>query len=147
LEGLGVRVAGVSVRLRRVSNTTLLDWLVVRRISIEKVKVALVRRSTNESVGRGCVHLHSVTGRPPSGQGCARCLESGYEWVHLSICMACGHVGCCDCSPHRHAMGHWLANRDHPLVRSYEDGEDWWWCYPEELRFEVKGAPPSPSHG
>jgi hypothetical protein len=106
-----------------------------------------LRRSANSSTGRGCVHLHSVAGRPPSGQGCAECLESGSEWVHLCICMACGHVGCCDCSPHRHAMGHWLANRDHPLVRSYEDGEDWWWCYPEELRFEVRGAPPSPSHG
>jgi hypothetical protein len=76
-------------------------------------------------------------GRPPSGRGCAECLGSGFEWVHLCICMARGHVGCCNCSPHRHAMGHWLVNRDHPLVRSYEDSEDWWWCYQEELRFEV----------
>jgi uncharacterized UBP type Zn finger protein len=106
--------------------------------------MVLVRRSANKSDGNACLHLHSVVGMPPLAQGCSECLESGSEWVHLRICMTCGHVGCCDSSPNRHALAHWLANRDHPLVRSYEQAEDWWWCYPEELRFEVKGAPPSP---
>jgi hypothetical protein len=108
--------------------------------------MVLVRRSANKLAGNECVHLHSVVGTPPSTEGCSECLESGSEWVRLRICVTCGHIGCCDSSPNRHALAHWLGNRDHPLVRSYEHGEDWWWCYPEELRFEVRGAPPSPSH-
>jgi uncharacterized UBP type Zn finger protein len=62
------------------------------------------------------------------------------------MCMTCGHVGCCDSSPNKHATAHWHLT-SHPLVRSFEPGEDWWWCYPDELRFEVPDAPPAPSHG
>ena len=59
--------------------------------------------------------------------------------------MRCGNVGCCDDSPNRHATSHYHTH-DHPLIRSYEPGEDWWWCYADRLYFEVNGAPPSPSH-
>jgi hypothetical protein len=60
--------------------------------------------------------------------------------------MRCGHVGCCDSSPHRHATAHASAQTDHPLIRSYEPSEDWWYCYPDDLAFEVEGGPPSLSH-
>jgi hypothetical protein len=140
------RAVGAAHRSSRALNGTPPGWPAVRRTLFKKVGMTSLR-SANKATEGGCVHLHSVVGTPPSGLGCVECLEAGCEWIHLRICVTCGHVGCCDRSPHRHAMGHWLANRDHPLVRSYEDGEDWWWCYPEELLFEVRGAPPSPSHG
>ena len=93
-----------------------------------------------------CAHFDTVVPVEPSSEGCEDCLRIGGRWVHLRMCMACGHVGCCDNSPNRHATAHWHANADHPIVRSYEPGEDWWWCYPEDLLFEVEGAPPAPSH-
>ncbi len=93
-----------------------------------------------------CGHLDTVEDVTPSSTGCEDCLRMGGQWVHLRLCMSCGHVGCCDNSPHRHATAHWNERQDHPLIRSYEPGEDWWWCYADELFFELEGAPPSPSH-
>ena len=97
-----------------------------------------------------CTHLDTVarTAPEPSADGCEDCLRIGPDarWVHLRFCVACGHVGCCDSSPNKHATAHWHEQPDHPLIRSFEPGEDWWWCYPDELLFEVDGAPPSPSH-
>ena len=92
-----------------------------------------------------CEHLDQVQDVTPSANGCEDCLASGGSWVHLRICMTCGHVGCCDSSPNRHATAHWHANQ-HPLIRSFEPGENWWWCYPEELFFEVPSAPAAPSY-
>ena len=67
----------------------------------------------------------------PSGQGCKECLESGSDWVHLRLCLTCGHVGCCDSSPNKHATKH--AHRTkHPIIKSYEPGEDWAYCYPHD---------------
>jgi uncharacterized UBP type Zn finger protein len=65
--------------------------------------------------------------------------------MHLRLCLACGHVGCCDSSPGKHATAH-FHGEGHPLIRSYEPGEDWWWCFVDELAFEVEGATPAPSH-
>jgi hypothetical protein len=93
-----------------------------------------------------CAHLDAVMEVEPSSEGCEDCLRIGGVWVHLRMCMTCGHVGCCDNSPNRHATAHWNTHPDHPIVRSYEPGEDWWWCYPDALLFEVEGAPPAPSH-
>ena len=93
-----------------------------------------------------CSHLDVVEEVAPSGDGCEDCLRTGGRWVHLRMCMTCGHIGCCDSSPGQHATGHWRADRAHPIVRSYEPGEDWWWCYEDEVAFEVPGAPPAPSH-
>ena len=93
-----------------------------------------------------CAHLDTVTDVTASSNGCEDCLGIGGQWVHLRLCMRCGHVGCCDSSPHRHATAHWHAHNDHPIIRSYEPGEDWWWRYLDELSFDVPGAPPSPSH-
>jgi uncharacterized UBP type Zn finger protein len=92
-----------------------------------------------------CTHLDTVNAVTPSSEGCEDCLRIGGTWVHLRMCMQCGHVGCCDSSPHRHARAHWHET-SHPIIRSYEPGENWWWCYIDELMFDVEGAPPSPSH-
>src|SRR5690606_6435582 len=79
-------------------------------------------------VAETCTHLSTVAdGLVPSSAGCEDGLRTGDRWVHLRMCMTCGHVGCCDSSPNRHASAHWRAHPDHPLVRSYEPGEDWWW--------------------
>ena len=95
----------------------------------------------------GCAHLRGAdpapTPRTPSG--CEQCLAEGGRWVHLRLCLACGHVGCCDNSPGRHATAH-FHDVAHPLIRSYEPGENWWWCYVDDLAFEVDGAPMAPSH-
>jgi uncharacterized UBP type Zn finger protein len=91
-------------------------------------------------VAKTCTHLSSVRDVIPSGEGCQECLASGAAWFHLRICMACGHVGCCDQSPGRHATKHHRAT-DHPIIRSFEPGEDWLWCYPDELLFELGGVP------
>ena len=94
-----------------------------------------------------CTHLDTVEDVTPSSEGCEDCLRAGsHNWVHLRMCMRCGHIGCCDNSPSRHATAHFHAHEDHPLIRSYEPGEDWWWCYLDDLFFEVEGAPPAPSH-
>ena len=92
-----------------------------------------------------CTHLDKVKDVTPSSDGCEDCLKIGGTWVHLRMCMECGHVGCCDSSPHRHARAHWHETQ-HPIIRSYEPGENWWWCYIDELMFDVEGAPPAPSH-
>jgi Zn-finger in ubiquitin-hydrolases and other protein len=93
-----------------------------------------------------CGHLDTVNEVVPSSDGCEDCLRIGARWVHLRLCMRCGHVGCCDSSPNRHATAHWHEHADHPVIRSYEPGENWWWCYADEIAFDVDGAPPSPSH-
>jgi len=93
-----------------------------------------------------CSHLDTVQDVEPSSEGCEDCLRMGGHWVHLRLCMSCGHVGCCDNSPNRHATAHAAEHPDHPLIRSFEPGEEWWWCYIDEIAFEVEGAPPAPSH-
>ena len=93
-----------------------------------------------------CTHLDTVRSVTPSSDGCEDCLRTGDRWVTLRLCMQCGHVGCCDSSPNRHATAHHRAHPEHPLIRSYEPGQNWWWCYVDEVMFEVDGAPPAPSH-
>lgn len=92
-----------------------------------------------------CSHLDAVSDSPPSDDGCHECLQTASRWVHLRICQSCGHVGCCDSSPNRHVSAH---NRStgHPLIRSFEPDEDWWWCYPDQLFVDVDGTAPAPSH-
>lgn len=65
-------------------------------------------------------------------KGCEECVKIGGTWVHLRECLVCGHVGCCDSSPHRHATRHFHAAA-HPVMRSVEPGESWGWCYVDEL--------------
>lgn len=79
-----------------------------------------------------CAHVTQLRAVRPSAQGCEDCLRIGAAWVHLRLCMACGHVGCCDSSPNRHATKHFHTTA-HPIVRSLEPGEDWGWCYEDEV--------------
>jgi uncharacterized UBP type Zn finger protein len=75
-----------------------------------------------------CTHTDQIQPVAPSGEGCAECLQLGDSWVHLRICLTCGHVGCCDSSKNKHATAHYRGTR-HPIVQSFEPGEDWRWCY------------------
>jgi uncharacterized UBP type Zn finger protein len=98
-----------------------------------------------------CSHLGQieVTELPESVEGCEDCLRTGDVWLHLRICLTCGHVGCCDDSPNRHATAH-HASSAHPLIRSLEPREDWSWCYEDQVAMiipEIHGhtrIPPSP---
>jgi uncharacterized UBP type Zn finger protein len=83
-----------------------------------------------------CSHLDQVeiTGLPDEIPGCEDCLRIGSTWVHLRMCETCGHIGCCDNSPHRHATAHFRETQ-HPIIRSAEPGEDWSWCYVDEIAF------------
>ncbi len=76
----------------------------------------------------------------PSALGCEECLKIGGHWVHLRICTECGHVGCCDNSPNRHATKHFHATQ-HPIIRSFEPDEEWGWCYVDQQYFESMGSP------
>ena len=82
-----------------------------------------------------CSHLDQIVDVTPSAAGCEDCLRIGGWWVHLRMCMSCGHVGCCDSSPNRHATRH-VRDSGHPIVQSREPGEDWLWCYIDEVSFE-----------
>ena len=92
------------------------------------------------AVDRGCEHLQGIVGLEPNTPGaCEDCVREGTQWVHLRLCLACGHVGCCDNSPRRHATAHWQAST-HPIIRSIEPGEEWGWCYPDELVLMPQGS-------
>ncbi|MDQ4046456.1 MAG: UBP-type zinc finger domain-containing protein [Actinomycetota bacterium] len=92
-----------------------------------------------------CSHLDTIEDVKPSSNGCEDCLKMGDEWNHLRLCMTCGHVGCCDNSKNRHATWHAYGTK-HPIVRSFEPGEEWLWCYADELLFELEGLKPGPWH-
>ena len=85
-----------------------------------------------------CTHLNQieVTELPASIAGCEECLKTGSRWLHLRMCMSCGKIGCCDSSPNKHASRH-AREAGHPIARSAEPGEDWSWCYVDELAFVV----------
>ena len=101
-----------------------------------------------------CTHLDHVrvADLPAEVAGCEDCLASGGAWLHLRICLECGHVGCCDDSPNQHATAHSRAS-GHPIIRSLEPGEEWAWCYMDEVAMlvpQVRGQtriPPSPLGG
>jgi uncharacterized UBP type Zn finger protein len=82
-----------------------------------------------------CEHLDQIQDVTPGAEGCEDCLRSGGRWLHLRLCLTCGHVGCCDSSPNKHATKHYHETK-HPLIRSFEPGEEWVWCYADELFFE-----------
>lgn len=79
-----------------------------------------------------CTHLDSIQEVTPQSEGCAACIASGDGWVHLRMCMTCGHVGCCDSSKNKHAGKHAHAE-GHPILRSLEPGETWMWCVVDEV--------------
>lgn len=83
-----------------------------------------------------CQHFSQIHEVSPGTQGCEDCLKSGGWWVHLRMCLTCGHVGCCDSSPSKHATQHFHATQ-HPLVKSFEPGEAWAWCYVDQVFIEA----------
>ncbi len=82
-----------------------------------------------------CSHLDQIQKVKPHTKGCEECLKTGDKWVHLRMCLVCGHVGCCDSSKNKHATRHFLETK-HPVMRSIERGETWGWCYLDEAYLE-----------
>jgi uncharacterized UBP type Zn finger protein len=82
-----------------------------------------------------CEHVNQVRNVQPHSNGCEECLVLGWSWVHLRLCLSCGHVGCCDNSRGKHATKHFHRTQ-HPIIRSLEPGEEWGWCYVDELFIE-----------
>ncbi len=89
-----------------------------------------------------CKHLDQIRQVTPSAQGCEECLQMGDSWVHLRLCRTCGHVGCCDSSKNRHATKHFHTTQ-HPIIRSFEPGESWSYCYVEGVEWEERPSPRS----
>jgi uncharacterized UBP type Zn finger protein len=82
-----------------------------------------------------CAHIDQITNPEPKSRGCEECLKMGDAWVHLRLCETCGHVGCCDSSKNKHATKHFHRSR-HPIIKSLEPGEDWTYCYMDDLFIE-----------
>lgn len=83
-----------------------------------------------------CHHFKDLRPVTRSSRGCEECGKAGDTWVHLRECLICGHVGCCDSSKNTHATKHFHATK-HPVMRSVEQGEDWGWCYVDEVMVEL----------
>ncbi len=83
----------------------------------------------------GCSHTKQIKITKPGAHVCAECVKMGDTWVHLRLCTICGNVGCCDSSKNKHATKHFRATK-HPIMRSIEPGEDWGWCYVDEVELD-----------
>jgi hypothetical protein len=92
-----------------------------------------------------CSHLGQIQDVVPSALGCEECLKSGSPWVHLRLCRICGHVGCCDDSPHRHARQHFHATK-HPIIEGYDPPEGWGYCWVDSVTFSL-GSRTTPQRG
>jgi uncharacterized UBP type Zn finger protein len=82
-----------------------------------------------------CPHVKQIRPVTPNTEGCEECLAAGDGWVHLRLCLTCGHVGCCDSSKNKHATKH-FQETGHPVMKSAEPGEDWGWCYVDQVQFD-----------
>jgi uncharacterized UBP type Zn finger protein len=82
-----------------------------------------------------CSHLDQIHDVKPHTTGCEECMKAGQRWVHLRMCLSCGHVGCCDTSPGKHATKH-FKETGHAVMQSMEPGEDWAWCFIDEVELE-----------
>jgi uncharacterized UBP type Zn finger protein len=83
-------------------------------------------------MSKKCTHLDQIKFRQAKTHECEDCVKMGDTWVHLRMCLICGHVGCCDSSKNKHATKH-FHKTEHPLIRSIEPGETWVWCYVDEM--------------
>jgi ubiquitin-hydrolase Zn-finger-containing protein len=92
-----------------------------------------------------CTHANSIKTVTPSALGCEECLKIRQEWVHLRLCRTCGHVGCCDDSPGRHATKHFHATQ-HPIIEGYDPPEGWGWCFVDEVFLDLS-ARATPQRG
>jgi uncharacterized UBP type Zn finger protein len=80
----------------------------------------------------GCEHLETAHDATPNSDGCEACRAMGDSWVHLRLCLECGNVGCCDSSKNKHASKHFHQTH-HPVIKSFQPGEDWRWCFVDEV--------------
>jgi monovalent cation:H+ antiporter-2, CPA2 family len=95
-----------------------------------------LRMTTSSNVeAPPCSHLDQIRPVKPRTDGCEECLEMGDTWVHLRLCLSCGHVGCCDSSKNKHATKH-FGQTHHPLMQSLQPGENWIWCFVDEVAME-----------
>jgi hypothetical protein len=92
-----------------------------------------MRHETKVDLSDPCEHAAQAVLREVArpARGCEDCMKTGGRWVHLRACLTCGHIGCCDNSPNRHASAHYHASK-HPIITSAEPGETWCWCYVDE---------------
>ena len=88
-----------------------------------------------------CTHTDSIAHVTPSALSCEDCLKAGSTWVHLRLCRTCGHVGCFDDSPHRHARAHWHAAQ-HPIIEGYDLPEGWGCCFVDKVMVELPHSTP-----
>jgi uncharacterized UBP type Zn finger protein len=95
------------------------------KFRIKKIMPSIFRRNK-------CSHMDQIQEVTPSAEGCEDCLKTGDKWVHLRLCLICGHVGCCDNSKNKHATGHYEVT-GHPIIQSFEPDENWRWCYIEKV--------------
>ena len=87
-------------------------------------------------MAKHCTHLDQIENvKPQTPDGCEECLKSGDPWVHLRMCLVCGHIGCCDSSKNTHATKHFKATK-HPVIQAYKSGDEWEWCYIDEMYIE-----------
>jgi uncharacterized UBP type Zn finger protein len=86
-----------------------------------------------------CTHMDQIKVKNTRKHSCEECVKMGDTWVHLRLCLVCGNVGCCDSSKNKHATKH-FHQTTHPLIRSAEPGEDWGWCYVDEVYLEDSAA-------
>lgn len=99
-------------------------------------------RSTRKSkfaMSKHCDHLDTIRTVTPSALGCEECLAIGSAWVHLRLCRTCGHVGCCDDSPHKHASAH-FRETTHPIIEGYDPPEAWGWCYVDKVVLNLRSV-------
>ena len=114
----------------------------VRRMDSPQSDVTTIKADT---MNTRCTHRDQIRDvEPRTPDGCEECLQSGDRWVHLRLCLICGHVGCCDSSPNRHATKHFHATQ-HPVVASFEPGENWAWCYVDEVMMRAPRPGTAPS--
>jgi len=100
--------------------------------NVNVVKLIKEGIDNNSLDAKNCVHISQIKVVKPSTDGCEECLKTGDEWVFLRLCLTCGHVGCCDNSKNKHATKHYNESH-HPMIVSYEENENWLWCYVDEV--------------
>jgi hypothetical protein len=118
-------------------------WLHPRRIRLSSKIQSKLRYITNSkrnpmdpNIADKCRHTSSIRAVTPSALGCEECLKAGSTWVHLRLCRSCGHVGCCDSSPGKHATAHFQTT-GHPIIEGYDPPEGWGWCYLDEVFLDL----------
>jgi Zn-finger in ubiquitin-hydrolases and other protein len=130
----GPGAVGIASLHRRAGNTCLRSRGVLYAVSTMSCSI-LIR--LEHTMTQQCTHLDTIRDVRPNTPGCEECLKTGDTWVHLRMCLHCGHVGCCNSSKNRHATKHFHATR-HPIARSIEPGENWAWCYVDELVLDIE---------